>query len=217
MSRQILPMTGIRCMDDALTELNSEIAGLLARASTAERKKLSRVLVRDLRKRQIKRIREQKNPDGSPFTQRKAQFITVQREMRFIWRGQQRNLKNWRQGRQTITGFDVDKGAQRSFRKGDIQRFISVKKDRVKIKGKSKEARMFKKLATARYMRTFAGDNEAAIFFAPSAAAIAAIHQYGMKEKLRNLDIQYPVRQLLGFTVDDIRHIENLIINHFAS
>ena len=203
--------------EHALDALEHELAGLLARVSPAERKKLSREIVRDLRKSQIKRIREQKNPDGSAFTRRKAQFITVQREMRFIWRGQQRSLKNWQQNKRMITGFDVNKGAVRSFRKGDIQRFIAVKKDRIKVKGKSKQTRMFKRLATARYMRAFSNENEAAIFFAPAAANIAAIHQYGLKEKLRNLDIQYPSRQLLGFSADDTRRIEAAIINFFAS
>ena len=203
--------------EHALDALEHELAGLLARVSPAERKKLSREIVRDLRKSQIKRIREQKNPDGSAFTQRKAQFITVQREMRFIWRGQQRSLKNWQQNKRMITGFDVNKGAVRSFRKGDIQRFIAVKKDRIKVKGKSKQTRMFKRLATARYMRAFSNENEAAIFFAPAAANIAAIHQYGLKEKLRNLDIQYPSRQLLGFSVDDTRRIEAAIIDFLAS
>ncbi|WP_413493154.1 phage virion morphogenesis protein [Morganella psychrotolerans] len=203
--------------EHALDALEHELAGLLARVSPAARKKLSREIVRDLRKSQIKRIREQKNPDGSAFTRRKAQFITVQREMRFIWRGQQRSLKNWQQNKRMITGFDVNKGAVRSFRKGDIQRFIAVKKDRIKVKGKSKQTRMFKRLATARYMRAFSNENEAAIFFAPAAANIAAIHQYGLKEKLRNLDIQYPSRQLLGFSADDTRRIEAAIINFLAS
>lgn len=203
--------------EHALDALEHELAGLLARVSPAERKKLSREIVRDLRKSQIKRIREQKNPDGSAFTRRKAQFITVQREMRFIWRGQQRSLKNWQQNKRMITGFDVNKGAVRSFRKGDIQRFIAVKKDRIKVKGKSKQTRMFKRLATARYMRAFSNENEAAIFFAPAAANIAATHQYGLKEKLRNLDIQYPSRQLLGFSADDTRRIEAAIINFLAS
>ena len=203
--------------EHALDALEHELAGLLARVSPAERKKLSREIVRDLRKSQIKRIREQKNPDGSAFTRRKAQFITVQREMRFIWRGQQRSLKNWQQNKRMITGFDVNKGAVRSFRKGDIQRFIAVKKDRIKVKGKSKQTRMFKRLATARYMRAFSNENEAAIFFAPAAANIAAIHQYGLKEKLHNLDIQYPSRQLLGFSADDTRRIEAAIINFLAS
>lgn len=203
--------------EHALDALEHELAGLLARVSPAERKKLSREIVRDLRKSQIKRIREQKNPDGSAFTRRKAQFITVQREMRFIWRGQQRSLKNWQQNKRMITGFDVNKGAVRSFRKGDIQRFIAVKKDRIKVKGKSKQTRMFKRLATARYMRAFSNENEAAIFFAPAAANIAAIHQYGLKEKLRNLDIRYPSRQLLGFSADDTRRIEVAIINFLAS
>ena len=51
--------------DNSLDALNHELAGLLTRVSPAERKKLSRAIVRDLRKSQIARIREQKNPDGS--------------------------------------------------------------------------------------------------------------------------------------------------------
>lgn len=203
--------------DNSFDALEHELAGLLARVSPAERKKLSREIVRDLRKSQLKRIREQKNPDGSAFTKRKAQFITVQREMRFIWRGQERRLKNWRQNTRLITGTDSDKNAQRSFRRGDIQRFIAVKKDRIKIKGNNKQTRMFKRLATARYMRMFSNENEAAIFFAPAAAGIAAVHQYGLKERLRNMDIQYPSRQLLGYTPEDVRHIESLLINFLAS
>ena len=203
--------------DNSLDALNHELAGLLARVSPAERKKLSRAIVRDLRKSQIARIREQKNPDGRDYTRRKAQFITVQREMRFIWRGRERRLKNWQQNKRLITGTDIDKNAQRSFRKGDIQRFTAIKKDRIKVKGKSKQTRMFKRLATARYMRIFSNENEAAIFFAPAAANIAAVHQFGQKERLRNLDIQYPQRELLGFSPDDTRRIEAAIIDFLAS
>ena len=68
--------------------------------------------------------------------------------MRFIWRGRERRLKNWQQNKRLITGTDIDKNAQRSFRKGDIQRFTAIKKDRIKVKGKSKQTRMFKRLAT---------------------------------------------------------------------
>lgn len=203
--------------EQSLDALEHELAGLLARVSPAERKKLSREIVRDLRNSQIKRIREQKNPDGSAYTRRKAQFITVQREMKFIWRGQQRSLKNWQQNKRMITGFDTDKGAVRSFRKGDIQRVVSVKKDRIKVKGKNKQTRMFKRLATARYMRIFANENEASVYFAPAAATIAAVHQFGLKERLRNMDIQYPSRQLLGYSPEDIRRIESLLIDFLAS
>lgn len=203
--------------EQSLDALEHELAGLLARVRPAERKKLSREIVRNLRNSQIKRIREQKNPDGSAYTRRKAQFITVQREMKFIWRGQQRSLKNWQQNKRMITGFDTDKGAVRSFRKGDIQRFVSVKKDRIKVRGKSKQTRMFKRLATARYMRIFANENEASIYFAPAAATIAAVHQFGLKERLRNMDIQYPSRQLLGYSPEDVRRIESLLIDFLAS
>ena len=66
-------------------------------------------------------------------------------------------------------------------------------------------------------MRVFSSENEAAIFFAPAAANIAAVHQFGQKERLRNLDIQYPQRELLGFSPDDTRRIEAAIIDFLAS
>lgn len=203
-------------MSENLKALESELTALLKKVSPVERKKLARIISRDLRQSQLKRIKSQKNPDGSPYTKRKANFITVQREMRFIWRGQKRTLQKWRSRHDKIIGIDTEKKAERSFKRGDIQRFLSVKKDRIKVKGNNKQTRMFKRLATARYMRTRANENEATILFTPSAARIAEIHQFGLKERLGNIEVQYPSRELLGFTPEEITHIESLIVNTLA-
>lgn len=202
--------------DDTLRQLDSELTHLLTRMSQGQRRQLAKEITRDLRRTQIKRISQQKNPDGSPYTKRKANFITVQREIQFMWHGQKRTLRNWRGNSKTITGQDANKKAQRSFRKSDIQRYISIKKDKISTERKTKQTRMFKKLATARFLRAYNSDKEAVIYFLPSAANIAGVHQFGLTERIGNAKITYPSRQLLGLTPQEIRHIESQIIDFLS-
>lgn len=202
--------------DDTLRQLDSELTHLLTRMSQGQRRQLAKEITRDLRRSQIKRISQQKNPDGSPYTKRKANFITVQREIQFMWHGQKRTLRNWRSNSKTITGQDANKKAQRSFRKSDIQRYISIKKEKISTERKTKQTRMFKKLATARFLRAYNSDKEAVIYFLPSAANIAGVHQFGLTERIGNAKITYPSRQLLGLTPQEIRHIESQIIDFLS-
>ncbi|EMY0055375.1 phage virion morphogenesis protein [Providencia rettgeri] len=202
--------------DDTLRQLDSELTHLLTRMSQGQRRQLAKEITRDLRRSQIKRISQQKNPDGSPYTKRKANFITVQREIQFMWHGQKRTLRNWRGNSKTITGQDANKKAQRSFRKSDIQRYISIKKEKISTERKTKQTRMFKKLATARFLRAYNSDKEAVIYFLPSAANIAGVHQFGLTERIGNAKITYPSRQLLGLTPQEIRHIESQIIDFLS-
>lgn len=202
--------------DDTLRQLDSELTHLLTRMSQGQRRQLAKEITRDLRRTQIKRISQQKNPDGSPYTKRKANFITVQREIQFMWHGQKRTLRNWRGNNKTITGQDANKKAQRSFRKSDIQRYISIKKEKISTARKTKQTRMFKKLATARFLRAYNSDKEAVIYFLPSAANIAGVHQFGLTERIGNAKITYPSRQLLGLTPQEIRHIESQIIDFLS-
>lgn len=202
--------------DDTLRQLDSELTHLLTRMSQGQRRQLAKEITRDLRRSQIKRISQQKNPDGSPYTKRKANFITVQREIQFMWHGQKRTLRNWRGNSKTITGQDANKKAQRSFRKSDIQRYISIKKEKISTERKTKQTSMFKKLATARFLRAYNSDKEAVIYFLPSAANIAGVHQFGLTERIGNAKITYPSRQLLGLTPQEIRHIESQIIDFLS-
>lgn len=206
--------------DKALLQLDTALTVLLKKLTPTQRKQLSRLISRDLRQNQIKRIRRQQNPDGSPYAPRKASFVTVMRALRFIWKGQDRQLTNWRSQKtrhgEVITGIDVDKNQARSFRKSDIQRFIAVKKARISTQRKRKQTRMFKKLASAKYLRRFSNDHEATLFFSPNVATIAETHHFGLTEKGRYSSIHYPARQLLGLTPEDITHIEDQILDFLA-
>ncbi|TBL48943.1 phage virion morphogenesis protein [Obesumbacterium proteus] len=69
------------------------------------------------------------------------------------------------------------------------------KKGRVKRK-------MFRKIRTARYLKTKATPDMAEVSFSNSRIErIAATHQYGLREKLgkRGPVVKYPQRELLGF------------------
>lgn len=199
-------------------EVDRELMALLSKLSGGSRRHLAREIARDLRKSQQKRITAQKNPDGTAFTKRKAQYITVQQRMRFIWRGELRSLKNWqvRKGRHgtLYTGFDLQRSAIRSFYKRDISRFIEIKTNRIKTSIKNRKNRMFKKLVSNRYLLTQSSADGAAIYFAPQVAHIATVHHYGLKDKVRpGVEVVYPARRLLGFTHADLQHIEYQIIS----
>ncbi len=204
--------------NDDLQPLETALTALLTQLSTTNRKQLARDIARDLRQSQMQRIRAQRNPDGSRYTQRKARVLKVQRGMKFLWRGETRSLKNWRYSKDKITGYDVDRKGVRTFYRDDIQRILEQKTDRINTRKASKKARMFKKLATARYLRLSATDREAVISFAPKVAAIARVHHFGLAEKMRgkNITVKYPERRLLGLTPQDITHIEEQILAHLT-
>lgn len=83
-------------------------------------------------------------------------------------------------------------------------------------KGRIKRA-MFQKLRTNRYMKASGRENSAVVEFTGKVQRISRVHQYGLKDRPNEhaQDVQYAERQLLGFSQDDGKLIEALIINHF--
>jgi len=88
------------------------------------------------------------------------------------------------------------------------------------IKGKKGRVKreMFAKLRTTRYMKASGDDSAAAVEFTGKVQRIARVHQSGLKDKpgRDSPAVQYPERQLLGFSVDDQQIVESLIIRHLA-
>lgn len=82
--------------------------------------------------------------------------------------------------------------------------------------GRIKRA-MFQKLRTNRYMKASGRENGAVVEFTGKVQRIARIHQYGLKDRPNPhaKDVQYPKRQLLGFSREDKQLMEKLIIYHF--
>lgn len=82
-------------------------------------------------------------------------------------------------------------------------------------KGRIKRA-MFQKLRTSRYMKASGRNDTAVVEFTGKVQRIAQIHQFGLKDRPNPhaQDVQYPERQLLGFSRNDIQLIEDLFFTH---
>lgn len=139
---------------------DDKLAGLLASLSPAGRRKLAGEIAKELRKSQQQRIKQQKNPDGSPYQARKRQPLRAKT-------------------------------------------------------GRIKRA-MFQKLRASRYMKATGRENSAVVEFTGKVQRIARVHQYGLKDRPNPhaKDVQYPERQLLGFSREDKQLVETLIIKH---
>ncbi|HED5650637.1 phage virion morphogenesis protein [Citrobacter portucalensis] len=84
-------------------------------------------------------------------------------------------------------------------------------------KGRIKRA-MFQKLRTSRYMKASGRNDAAVVEFTGKVQRIAQIHQLGLKDRPNPhaQDVQYPERQLLGFSQEDKKLVETLIIKHLS-
>lgn len=82
-------------MADDLTRLEDWATPLLKKLEAPQRRKLAADLARDLRRSQQERIKDQRNPDGTPYAPRKAQQKNgrIKRRAMFLKLRQQRYLK----------------------------------------------------------------------------------------------------------------------------
>lgn len=74
---------------------------------------------------------------------------------------------------------------------------------------------MFKKLRTAKYMKTQASPNEAVIEFTGNVQRMARVHHYGLRDRpsRKGKEVQYESRPLLGISEQDLKMIEKVMIS----
>lgn len=87
---------------------------------------------------------------------------------------------------------------------------LRAKKGRIKRE-------MFAKLRTNRYLKASGNDSAAVVEFTGKVQRIARVHQYGLKDKpsSKSTMVEYPERELLGYSDSDISLIEDILIKHF--
>ncbi|EJG5638400.1 phage virion morphogenesis protein, partial [Salmonella enterica] len=111
-------------------ELDTILSDILSGLSSAGIARTARTVGQEVRRSQQRRIRSQKNPDGSAWPQRKRRITRSQQGIKFIWNGEVRELKNWHGGRgkygRTITGYDTDRNDIRTFYRSDIERYLAI-------------------------------------------------------------------------------------------
>jgi phage virion morphogenesis protein len=84
--------------------------------------------------------------------------------------------------------------------------------------GALRRGAMFSKLRTAKHLLTRADAEGAVVGFVGRAARIAAVHQYGERDQVQpgGPEVQYPARELLGFTPADLERVRDLLLQHLA-
>ncbi|RRO04511.1 phage virion morphogenesis protein [Pectobacterium aquaticum] len=88
------------------------------------------------------------------------------------------------------------------------------------IKGKKGRVKrqMFQKLRTAKYLKAAATADAASVEFIGRVQRMARVHHYGLRDRpSRNGDnVQYESRPLLGFSDQEIKKVEGLLIEHLS-
>ncbi|CDL87252.1 phage virion morphogenesis protein [Xenorhabdus cabanillasii] len=79
--------------NNLLLSLEQELQRLLSTTSPGYRSKLVRQLATAIRHDQQKRIRSQKNADGTAYAPRQRRVLRSRKGIRFLYRGQSRALK----------------------------------------------------------------------------------------------------------------------------
>lgn len=86
-------------------------------------------------------------------------------------------------------------------------------------KVRKKRDAMFQRLANYKWLKPSATFEEARIAFQGSAARIARVSQYGLRDKIEpkmSVTAQYPVRKLLGFAPQDELMIMDIMLAHLG-
>ncbi|RQM37244.1 phage virion morphogenesis protein [Erwinia psidii] len=206
---------------DIFRELDQVFSDILSGTSQAGRIRTARAVGQALKRSQQQRIRAQKNPGGSAYPARRRRVLRSQQGIVFIWQGEIRRLKNWHGGRgkygRTLTGFDEERNAIRTFYRSDIERYIEINMQSVRH-STTKKVPMFQRLRGYRFLKVRADAGGTNVGFDGVAARIARVHQYGQRDQVGpGAFAKYPVRELLGFTAGDERMITEQVINSLGS
>lgn len=76
--------------------------------------------------------------------------------------------------------------------------------------------KMFQHLVSPRWLKATSTEHQAIVEFVGSANRLAAIHQYGLKDRIKGREIRYPARELLGITSQEVDQLEGLLLAHLT-
>lgn len=215
-----------------LAELEAFVGGMLKSLEPSARRGLFRKVATNMRRQNRARIRAQQNPDGSRFTPRKppAKPVMGNYAVKFLYpsggSGAPRlvMMKSWEKQGPLFTGYDIEKGAIRSFEYAKVIKWLRVDpKDDNKGGGRIRNRRtirqraMFRKIGSA--MQTGQNDHEVWVQFAGMVSHVASVHQFGLKDRPARLarEVQYDRRELLGLSAADREDLMDAVLEHLLS
>ncbi|CAI1732019.1 phage virion morphogenesis protein [Serratia marcescens] len=90
------------------------------------------------------------------------------------------------------------------------------RKTRLRSKKRLRDRAMFSKLRTARYLKAQGNSDAAVVEFVGRVQRMANVHHYGLRDRPtpHSEEVIYEARPLLGYSISDIKAIEEIIIYH---
>ncbi|QHI77522.1 phage virion morphogenesis protein [Serratia sp. NGAS9] len=90
------------------------------------------------------------------------------------------------------------------------------RKTRLRSKKRLRDRAMFSKLRTARYLKAQGNSDAAVVEFVGRVQRMANVHHYGLRDRPtpHSEEVIYEARPLLGYSISDIKAIEEVIIYH---
>lgn len=218
-------------MSDGLDAIQRLARSCLRSVAASERHHLLREIAREIRQSQSDRIAAQREPDGTAFVPRKprkpeqgggytVKFLYPKgvAEPRLVI------MKSWVRQGPLLTGFDSEAGAIRSFFWDRIAQWLPVdgheriRSGKLRRRGTIKSKAMFRKLRTARHLKSGATVDEAWVGWSGGAATIARVHQEGDSDRpaKKGKPVRYARRVLLGLTETERRILIDRLLTRLA-
>lgn len=221
-------------MNDDLADIERIAGSLLRQLTSGQRRSLMRRMANTLAQSQRKRIAAQRQPDGSAFAARAERRPPTAGKfaVSFLYpsggSGAPRKvmMRSYDMQNGMMTGFDIEAGEIRSFVFDKVIKWLPVPPgqqnaggSKLRRRGSLRRKAMFRKLASARFLRSQVDDLGFWVGFSGRAADVAQVHQHGLRDRpsLKARTITYPKRELLGATEADREAMLDALYEHMAA
>lgn len=217
-------------MAEDLQQLHNIAASILELFEPAQKRRFLRQMATRIRTANQKRMARQVAPDGSRWEGRKrpARVKPANRAVKFLYPsggvGEPRlvEMRSWIGRGAIIIGFDRQADGMRSFLKDKVIKWITpegaadpagLPPEATRAGGRSRARALFRGLRSSRWLKAGVDQDAAWIEFTERASRLALIHHYGGRDRVApgGPEIEYPRRELIGFSGGD----ESMILNAF--
>lgn len=217
-------------MAEDLQQLHSIASSMLDLFEPGQKRRFLRQMATRIRTANQQRMARQVGPDGSRWEARKRadRVKPANRAVKFLYPaggiGEPRlvEMRSWIGRGDIIIGFDRQADGMRSFLKDKVIRWITpegaadpagLPPEAIRARGRSRARALFRGLRSSRWLKAGVDQDTAWIEFTERASRLALIHHYGGRDRVApgGPEIDYPKRELIGFSGGD----EAMILNAF--
>lgn len=208
-------------MSNELLQLDDWMQEFIARLDGPARKQLAGTVGRELRKLQGQNIKAQRSADGQAWAPRKK-TKTVAPAIRYFYKARDGHMReiemsSYRNDGDRITGYDKEAKGIRTMLKVGMLRSLPARSS-VTAAQKTRAQRMLQRMAAPAQMKMRTTQEGAELSFAGRAERIAAVHHFGLRDKVRpgGQEVDYAARPLLDVGLKERHTVLDLVYQHLS-